>query len=59
MNTDKTKVICLGKLISKYHLVWVDEEFDHLGFTFNINLEKTTIKNDQKAEIKIKESIKS
>ena len=66
MNTDKTKVIWIGrkkfskdKLNTNYSLIWGDEEFDLLGITFNVNLNLTTIKNYQKAQIKINESIKS
>ena len=66
MNTDKTKVIWIGrkkfskdKLNSKYNLIWGSEEFDLLGLTFNVDLNVTTIKNHQKALIKIKENIKS
>ena len=66
MNTDKTKVIWIGrkkhskdKLITNYNLIWGEEEFDLLGITFNVNLELTTTKNYQKAQIKINETIKS
>ena len=66
MNTEKTKVIWIGrkktskdKLNSRYNLIWGSEEFDLLGLTFNVDLNLTTIKNYQKALIKIKESIKS
>ena len=66
MNTDKTKVIWIGrkryskdKLVSDYNLVWGDEEFDLLGITFNVDLKLMTIKNYQKAMIKIREQIKS
>ena len=63
MNTDKTwigrKKFSQDKLNTNYNLIWGDEEFDLLGITFNVNLNLTTIKNYQKAQIKINESIKS
>ena len=66
MNIDKTKVIWIGrkkyskdKLNTNYNLLWGDEEFDLLGITFNVDLTLTTIKNYQKALIKIKDNIKS
>ena len=66
MNTDKTKVIWIGskkhskdKLNTNYNLIWGEEEFDLLGITFNVDLNLTTIKNYQKAQIKINENIKS
>ena len=66
MNTDKTKVIWIGRkkfskdiLNSKYNLIWGNKELDLLGLTFNVDLNVTTIKNYQKALIKLKENIKS
>ena len=66
MNTDKTRVIWIGskkyskdKLNTDYNLIWGNEEFDLLGITFNVDLILTTIKNYQKAQVKINESIKS
>ena len=66
MNMDKTKVIWRGrkkyskdKLNATYNLIWGDEEFDLLGITFSVDLNTTTIKNYQKAQVKINESIKS
>ena len=66
MNTDKTKVIWIGrkkyskdKLKSNYNLIWGNEEFELLGITFNVDLNLTTIKNYQKALVKINECIKS
>ena len=66
MNCDKTKVIWIGrkkyckdKLISKYNLLWGEEEFDLLGLTFNVDLHLTTLKNYQKAKGKIKANIHS
>ena len=65
MNTDKTKVIWIGKkkflidkLISKYNLILGEDEFQLLGL-FNVNLDKTISKNYEKALVKIKGSIKS
>ena len=66
MNTEKNKVIWIGrkkfskdKLVSKYNLMWSEEEFERLGLNFNINLEKSTTKIYQKAIIKITDCIKS
>ena len=66
MNCDKTKVIWIGrkkyckdKLLSKYNLLWGEEEFDLLGLTFNVDVHLTTQKNYQKAIVKIKANIHS
>ena len=53
------KKLSKDKLISKYNLIWGDEEFDLLGLTFNVDLKLTTMKIFQKTLIKIKENIKS
>ena len=39
--------------------MWGKEDFELLGLNFNINLEKSTTKNDQKAILKITDCIKS
>ena len=61
MNSDKTKFIWIGrmrsskdKLNTEYNLIWGEDEFDLLGLTFNTNLNLTTLKNYQKAIVKMK-----
>ena len=66
MNSDKTKVIWIrrkksskDKLNTEYNLIWGEDEFDLLGLTFNTNLNLTTLKNYQKAIVKMKDNINS
>ena len=62
INTDKTKVVWIGnleriflkdKLIDKYTLIWGEDEFQLLGLTFNVNLDKTISQNYENALVKL------